>query len=236
MITKAAAGYCPCCEEKTWFISEKDWLRDNYICQRCKSIPRFRAIINRIKEYIGDISKKSVYEAAPGGSSSSWVQRNAGNYISSHFWDDIPLGGQKGTHYCQNMEQLTFEDNLFDLVVTQDVFEHIFEPEKAFREIHRVLKPGGYHIFTVPYYRGTNTTVRAKLEENGKIKYFKEPVYHGNPISQDGSLVTYDWGEDLTQLIFLWTGMITTIYLEKNEYYGLEAEFLEVFVSKKLKN
>ena len=43
----------------------------------------------------------------------------------------------------QNLEKLTYEDESFDVVITQDVFEHINEPFQAFKEIARVLKPGG---------------------------------------------------------------------------------------------
>ena len=44
---------------------------------------------------------------------------------------------------------MTFQNESFDLFITQDVFEHVMEPNKAFKEIERVLKPGGAHVFTV---------------------------------------------------------------------------------------
>ena len=44
---------------------------------------------------------------------------------------------------------MTFENESFDLFITQDVFEHVMTPNKAFKEIERVLKPGGAHVFTV---------------------------------------------------------------------------------------
>jgi SAM-dependent methyltransferase len=233
MIIKAYDGYCPCCEQNTWFIAEQSWFRDHYLCQHCKSIPRFRAIINRIKEFVPHISQKSVYESAPGGASSAWLQKNSGSYVASHYWPDLPLGSLKNGHFCQNLEKVTFDNSSFDLVVTQDVFEHIFHPDNAFKEISRILKPGGYHVFTVPYYRGTLTSRRARVNKIGVVEHIKDAVFHGNPISESGSLVTFDWGEDIVDLIYKWTGMTTTIYIEKNEHYGIEGEFLEVFIAKK---
>ncbi len=47
-------------------------------------------------------------------------------------------------------ESLPFEDNFFDLVVSAWVLEHLPDPEKAFKEIHRVLKPGGKVVFLTP--------------------------------------------------------------------------------------
>ena len=47
-------------------------------------------------------------------------------------------------------EALPFEDNFFDLAVSAFVLEHIDDPLSSFREIHRVLKPGGKVIFLTP--------------------------------------------------------------------------------------
>lgn len=57
-----------------------------------------------------------------------------------------------------------------------------------FPEVPRVLKPGGAHIFTVPYCKSTNTLVRAAQTTEG-IKYLTEKRYHGNPIDPQGALV-----------------------------------------------
>ena len=48
------------------------------------------------------------------------------------------------------VEELPFESNFFDLVVLQWVLEHLDNPEKAFQEIYRVLKPGGKVVFLTP--------------------------------------------------------------------------------------
>lgn len=38
-----------------------------------------------------------------------------------------------------------------DCVVATEVMEHLYEPKLALREMHRVLKPGGFLIGTVPF-------------------------------------------------------------------------------------
>lgn len=48
------------------------------------------------------------------------------------------------------VEELPFESNFFDLIVSEWVLEHLPDPEKAFREIYRVLKPGGKVVFLTP--------------------------------------------------------------------------------------
>ncbi|BCD27236.1 hypothetical protein BC30102_0272 [Bacillus cereus] len=60
-----------------------------------------------------------------------------------------------------------------------------------------------------------------------------EPIYHGNPIDENGSLVTFDWGQDMIEYIYTHANMYTIFYLPKDRSLGLDAEFLHVFVSKK---
>ena len=49
--------------------------------------------------------------------------------------------------------RLGFRDGSFDLVVSTAVLEHLDNLEEAFREIHRVLRPGGLSIhFYDPYF------------------------------------------------------------------------------------
>jgi SAM-dependent methyltransferase len=47
-------------------------------------------------------------------------------------------------------DALPFPDNFFDLVVSAWVLEHLDNPERAFQEIYRTLKPGGKVIFLTP--------------------------------------------------------------------------------------
>jgi ubiquinone/menaquinone biosynthesis C-methylase UbiE len=49
-----------------------------------------------------------------------------------------------------NVEQLPFEKEEFDAVFCLEVLEHVFAPQKALKEIKRVLKEDGYAVFLVP--------------------------------------------------------------------------------------
>lgn len=232
---KTNKGYCPICNKETYFIKRDSWLRDNYLCARCKSIPRNRALINALNSFYKEWKNLKIHESSPGGVSSKFLAQNCSKYIPTHYYLDVLPGQYKNGIRCENLEKMTFPDNSFDLIITQDVFEHVMHPSDAFQEIHRVLKPGGAHIFTMPWYPDLNKTVqRAKLN-GSEIEFLEKPIYHGNPIDSKGSLVTYDWGLDFVDIIYNHSGMFTTIYLHKDEYLGLNAEFLEVFISRKIK-
>lgn len=45
---------------------------------------------------------------------------------------------------------LPFRDNCFDLVHAGEVLEHLFDPLALLRELHRVTRPGGRLVGTVP--------------------------------------------------------------------------------------
>lgn len=47
-------------------------------------------------------------------------------------------------------DSIPFPDNFFDIVYSKSVVEHFYFPEKIFKEMYRVLKPGGTLITLCP--------------------------------------------------------------------------------------
>jgi SAM-dependent methyltransferase len=50
-------------------------------------------------------------------------------------------------------EHLPFAEGAFDLIVCLWVLEHLEEPEAVFKEVRRVLAPGGHFVFLTPNLR-----------------------------------------------------------------------------------
>lgn len=48
------------------------------------------------------------------------------------------------------LENLPWDDNIFDVVYASHILEHSTNIVKAFAEIKRVLKPSGFLLFAVP--------------------------------------------------------------------------------------
>ncbi len=47
-------------------------------------------------------------------------------------------------------EHLPADDESMDIIMSFDVFEHIPDTDSHLREVHRVLKPGGYYLLQTP--------------------------------------------------------------------------------------
>lgn len=143
---KQEHGFCPICQKETIFVSyDQITIRNNYRCVHCQSMPRERSLFIMLEEIEPEWRNKNIHESSPAGVLSDYLKKNCRTYTSSYFYEDKPLGEIIGDNITnQNLENLTFPDESFDIVITQDVFEHVNEPDKAFREVCRVLKKGGY--------------------------------------------------------------------------------------------
>lgn len=228
-------GVCPCCEKKVVFRAENNWLRDHLVCSGCGSIPRERALTMVIEKYYPEWRNLNIHESSPIGRGASLkLMKSSPGYRGSHFYPGKELGTMVNHFRNEDLERQTFESESFDLVITQDVMEHLYHPEKAFSEIARTLKKGGAHIFTVPIInKHKPTTVWAKRGSDGNPVFLYEEEYHQNPVDPKGSAVTMHWGFDIVDFIRAESGLETTIEYIHDMDYGIWAEYVEVLVSVK---
>jgi len=91
----------------------------------------------------------------------------------------------------QDMTAMAFRDGVFDALVACDALEHIADDAAALSECHRVLRPGGVAILTVP--QGED---RAKTYEDPSIVTKADRHRH---FGQEDHLRLYglDFGERL---------------------------------------
>ena len=72
------------------------------------------------------------------------------------------LTGDPVTLMDKHNPSLPFSDGYFDVVITNDVHEHVEDPEAVNRELARLVKPGGTVIVTTP--RGDERKLAARLK------------------------------------------------------------------------
>jgi SAM-dependent methyltransferase len=226
-------GNCTICDQKVTFTAKNNWLRDHLLCSLCGSIPRERALMAVVKQFFPDWKKLIIHESSPvfRGASASFL-KECSNYIPSQFIPFKQAGSLIDGCRNENLEKLTFDNQSIDLHISQDVFEHIFDPAQGFKEIARTLKPGGAHIFTVPLVNKERPSeIRAMMKSDGHIEYIKPASYHDNPVSNEGSLVTFDWGFDITHYIHKACNLFTSIIYIDDLSRGISAEYIEVLVT-----
>lgn len=225
-------GRCPICAGPTLFVRTGPWARDQYRCVRCRSIPRWRALFMVLEETRPDWRTAAMHESSPDGTLSAKFRREARNFSYSQFFPGIELGLVHQGVRNEDLRSLTFPDSSFDILVTQDVLEHVPEPDRAFREIARILKPGGCHVFSVPLH-SSPTKERSRYDDDGTLRHILPPEYHGNPVDAKGALVFTDWGPDLPERIDRVSGTTTRRFDFHDLRHGLDGEFLSILVSMK---
>lgn len=223
-------GLCNICGKPTAFIFDtRTGHRESMICAWCGSTSRYRSISRGILEAIRQLTTESSTSLASlscsGGAERkiriydtqvSFRYRPCAyllpEYLRRADWIDVvtsqydpsrSFGSQlSDTILNQNLERLTFGDAEFDIVVTTDVMEHVRLDDLAHREIYRVLKPGGFYLFTVPHVREWEKTLeRVKIvdpEQPALDEQILEPEYHGDANSADSRVLAYrTYGRDL---------------------------------------
>ena len=248
--TERIRAYCICCGSRSYFDSFEpiDSLckRNSFICKKCGSISRNRHVAKVILElYPIDSALKSLRHFSLkttitilntcASLSIHDSLNSAKNYQVSEFIDGVKPGEVHQGVTCQDLNNLTYDDNSFDLIITEDVMEHVSDPRKAFKEIGRVLKPNGYHVATIPVFWDQPRSLTRAVFLDGTLRHLMPPIHHGDPYRPEGSLVFIDFGADIVDEYCSYTGKTETIWSygdtfdEKN--YAIFHSML--FVSKK---
>lgn len=97
----------------------------------------------------------------------------------------------------EDIQNLSFVDSCFDIIITNDVLEHVPDIGASIREMYRVLTPGGVVLATVPFLVMEQKTRQCARLSNGHVEYLCSPEYHQDPLSEEGALVFQIPGWDL---------------------------------------
>jgi SAM-dependent methyltransferase len=203
-------GRCSVCGRRSLFLAgnmpHTEHLRESLVCVFCRSSSRKRHVALELLRYLGlpntslaqnktQLRRWHIYSAVFDDPIYRAIGAGNPNYTASEFFSDVLPGAHKNGVLCQTLEALTFADCSFDVVLTEDVLEHVRYPERAFCEIYRVLKPGGAHIFTVPLQLDTPTVERVRFHGD-TIEHLLPPEYHSDALR--GQILAYrNFGIDL---------------------------------------
>ena len=95
--------------------------------------------------------------------------RALGDVTETCYQPGMERAAEVGELVNEDICQLTFPSNHFDLAVHSETLEHLFDFSKGLSEVQRVLKPGGTQIYTLPLLHGRSTRQRLQLTAESRI-------------------------------------------------------------------
>ncbi|MEK6735462.1 MAG: class I SAM-dependent methyltransferase [Pseudomonadota bacterium] len=175
------------------------------VCEGCVLNSRMRALIDLLTRLKDESEIRRVFVAEQTTQSFKVIKSLFKNVTGSEYLGPKfssghihPFVKSHSLIRHEDLTSLSFPQETFDLIITQDVFEHIPQFSRAFAECARVLVPGGRLVFTIPFFpERYETTIRASVAADGSIAHHHPPEFHGNPLSSQGSLCFQNFGWDI---------------------------------------
>ena len=230
-------GYCAVCKQASPMTISSKWgietllnFREWLVCKTCGLNNRQRLMMAFMLDMFEDDTKIYIQEQIT-FFYKALIKRFANSTGSEFIGDSAVPGAVINSVRHEDCMNLSFGDASFDAVVSQDVFEHIPDIHRGLSEIYRVLLPNGYLVFTMPFHNKNPYIYRRSSMDGHVITHHMEPEYHGNPLSEAGSLVFYDFGIDFFDII-LQTGFRSVHIICSDDFsvghYGRPSLFLAI--------
>lgn len=127
--------------------------RENALCPWCLALERHRLMwlyLQRETDFFN--SKPRLLHIAPEHSFIKRFERLLGdNYVTADL--ESPLAKVK-----MDIQAIPFGDEEFDVIFCNHILEHVEDDRLAMREMHRVMRSGGWGIMLSPVTKGLKTT------------------------------------------------------------------------------
>jgi SAM-dependent methyltransferase len=159
-------------------------------------LSRNRGMLWLLEHFYGSIEalkQQDVYLVEALSGLALWLRRQLGEerLTCSEYLTNAELAMNCEIRH-QDLCALSFTSNSFDLVLCNELFEHVQSLDLAFAEIARVLRPGGRLVATCPLAFGQRETIVKAVanKQTGETVQLTEKELHGDPLRpEQGSLV-----------------------------------------------
>lgn len=120
---------------------------------------RYQNCISILQQELGQLRNHKVLDFGCGDGVLTWEIEKAGAQGYGVDSSEIAIQfarkkhrllGTKAIFHCESCYETSFESNHFDAIISTDVIEHVQDPVRFLKEIHRVLKKDGIAIMTTP--------------------------------------------------------------------------------------
>lgn len=188
--------HCACCG---WTVQLRLAAADHGVrCSRCGASAITQSLVDVLQRTVGDPAAMTCLELSGRGALVAWLGRHAGSLMRTEYMPGKSPGCTVDGVRNEDVQALTFAQARFDLCTSTEVFEHVQDDMAGFREVLRVLKPGGAFVFTVPLTGAEYTVERARMVA-GSVQHMLEPEYHNDPYSGSNRVLCFrNYGTDIT--------------------------------------
>lgn len=203
-------SFCPVCGNTTfgrqavlWDALVAEWeltpQQRSYIddqqglqCTVCKSNLRSMTLASAI---LKELNIKETFIAACAGNMAlkdlRVLEINEAGSLSNYL-SQLPKH-QLASYPQHDMQNLTFLDSSFDIVIHSDTLEHVPDGVRALSECRRVIVPGGFLACTIPIIPDRLTRYRNA----------SAPSFHGNEANRKDDFIVYrEYGGDFWREFF----------------------------------
>ena len=149
--------YCPICKKYSHFTQMGVKPRHAVKCPNCQSLERHRFLYFIYKKYFLNTQKQiKILHTAPEKCIYNLIKKNPNIEYTA-----IDISPEK-YNFCdckkEDVTGLSFADNTFDFVISNQVMEHILDEKKYLLELTRVLKPDGTFLLNFPVFMNQEKT------------------------------------------------------------------------------
>ena len=161
--------YCNVCESdipRFVHISNALWITRNSACPKCDSRKRHRGLFLLYQRlFPGFHEGFKLLHFAPEPILVPLIKQSQCEYrTTDYFLQDVDFPGE-------DVQSLSFSSQSFDCVLSNHVIEHVADDFSAFRELARILIPGGAAIITIPGdWKRKETITFPDLSNNGHYR------------------------------------------------------------------
>jgi len=221
-------GYCYVCQTGVGFQVNVECVRlsnnwrETMQCPGCGLINRWRSSVHVFETLVQPVPEDRIYITEAVTPLFKTIASRQPLCVGSEYMEGITSGAEAdlpcGKVRIEDVTRLSFDEDQFEAVLSFDVLEHVPDYKQALCEFYRVLAPGGQALISVPFTFLDKTLTRAEVDSEGKVRHILEPLYHGDPLSQEGVLCYYDFGME---------------FLDELREAGFQETFLLCFTSPK---
>lgn len=211
-------GYCVNCEAITpmtvfggAMLGHYINLREGMVCQACGLNARSRLLLHAAGQVFpssgAELAVMEAFSAFAGVMRRRWPE----SHLSEYFGPAVAAGadvrrpgldGVDRTARHEDLMRLSYGDASLDGIIHNDVLEHVADVDIAFAQMHRVLRPGGVALFTMPWFPWMQRTqVRGRLRSDDSLEEFLPTELHGDGLRAGGIYTFYNFGADLEEML-----------------------------------